>query len=648
MATILTVDELIESRRALSLVDEEVSLSVDEFIEQRRRATSPRISTESFEPDFADISPEGTFSPRIDRFAAAEQAPEVFGPDITGLPPEAQEFVGTEPASFETEADRLRLLTQAVEQDIGRKSAIFIGSFGQGLINLGVGAQELITAPFTDARPAKELRERLGIDPIVPQAETFGEMLAGTAGSLAAIALPLGGIFKAYRAVYAPATVFGAMVLEGLGLATLSQLEAGTEFNPGALAKSFGFGTLFPVGRRLRTAPGRAALTSVLAGAYEAATGKAIESLEDLQRLLIAAGLGAIFGAVGGSTRELPWLRRIKPEIEAKIAETQTVTTPEGDVTTTTITLEGLLRAAETVGLSPKEVKEAGQRTKAPLDPETARLKEVIVAKAEEQGVDLPGEKLQAERLGLPRPEPVPPQMGVPETAGVTGKGTLFPRTTTGEFVEPSLAERQELVTRFQEGTGLELSEGEQQLIQNGPIEQARDFVEEAIATEAPAPAVEPAEVIPPTERVPELETVEKRAASQMTVEELDVAIEAKRTKDRADLVEALGEQGAKDFERLDRTANTSLDPRKAERAFEELQERFGDLTPEQQRLVHGLGETEPTVEELREIRERKLDLQGVGLPPIDPIRTEPTEAGEQVIVPGTEGVTGFAEQALR
>ncbi len=544
-----------------------------------------------FEPDFADISPEGTFSPRIDRFAAAEQAPEVFGPDITGLPPEAEEFVGTEVASFETEADRLRLLTQAVEQDIGRKSAIFVGSLGQGLINLGVGAQELITAPFTDRRPAQELHERLGIDPIVPQAETFGEMLAGTAGSLGAIVIPLGGIFKAYRAVYAPATVFGAMVLEGLGLSTLTQLEAGTEFNPGALAKSFGFGTLFPVGRRLRTAPGRAALTSILAGAYEAATGKAIESLEDVQRLIIAAGLGAIFGAVGGTTRELPWLKRIKPEIEAKIAETQTVTTPEGDVTTTTITLEGLLRAAETVGLSPKEVKEAGQRTKAPLDPETARLKEAIVAKAEEQGVDLPGEKLQAERLGLPRPEPVPPQMGVPETAVRTPKGTLFPRGATGEFVKPTeeppfvperapdpdLVERQELATRFQQGTGLELSEGEQQLIVRGPIEQARDFVEEAVATEVFPPKK------PPTEKTMEGLVDDARLLGAKTVSETEPILPGKAPgtppRDLELLKADLAEAGAR------------------------------DVTPEP--------------------------------------RTEPTEAGEQVVIEGSQAVTGFAEQAL-
>lgn len=69
---------------------------------------------------------------------------------------------------------------------------------------------------------------------------------------------------------------------------------------------------------------------------------------------------------------------------------------------------------------------------------------------------------------------------------------------------------------------------------------------------------------------------------------------------DSEKLVMALGEEGAAEFKRLDRARN-SMDPQRADAAGAEFDARFGDLTPDQERLVYGIGEDPdaPSVEDL-------------------------------------------------
>ncbi len=69
---------------------------------------------------------------------------------------------------------------------------------------------------------------------------------------------------------------------------------------------------------------------------------------------------------------------------------------------------------------------------------------------------------------------------------------------------------------------------------------------------------------------------------------------------DNEKLVMALGEEGAAEFKRLDRARN-SMDPQRADAAGAEFDARFGNLTPDQERLVYGIGEDPdaPSVEDL-------------------------------------------------
>jgi hypothetical protein len=85
---------------------------------------------------------------------------------------------------------------------------------------------------------------------------------------------------------------------------------------------------------------------------------------------------------------------------------------------------------------------------------------------------------------------------------------------------------------------------------------------------------------------------------------------EAVRNEDDADLIIALGEAGAKEFKRLDRARNSS-NRKRADAASAEFDARFGNLTPEQERLVYGeSGDLRPTVDELDEMIKAHSDVE--------------------------------------
>jgi hypothetical protein len=68
---------------------------------------------------------------------------------------------------------------------------------------------------------------------------------------------------------------------------------------------------------------------------------------------------------------------------------------------------------------------------------------------------------------------------------------------------------------------------------------------------------------------------------------------------DDADLVAALGEEGASKFKQLDRARNSS-NPQRADAASAEFDALFGNLTPEQERLIYGdPGNPRPTTDQL-------------------------------------------------
>lgn len=80
--------------------------------------------------------------------------------------------------------------------------------------------------------------------------------------------------------------------------------------------------------------------------------------------------------------------------------------------------------------------------------------------------------------------------------------------------------------------------------------------------------------------------------------DDLERMVSEKGLSDRAKLVRALGEDGAAEFERLDRKRN-SADPQRSDEGSREFEERFGDLTPEQERLVYGIGESDAQADDI-------------------------------------------------
>ena len=73
-------------------------------------------------------------------------------------------------------------------------------------------------------------------------------------------------------------------------------------------------------------------------------------------------------------------------------------------------------------------------------------------------------------------------------------------------------------------------------------------------------------------------------------------------------LIQALGHDGAAEFKRLDRAQN-SADPRRADAAGREMDAKFGNLTPEQQRLVYGIGETGPSADDIAHVLQAHNDV---------------------------------------
>lgn len=93
-----------------------------------------------------------------------------------------------------------------------------------------------------------------------------------------------------------------------------------------------------------------------------------------------------------------------------------------------------------------------------------------------------------------------------------------------------------------------------------------------------------------------------------MTADELRATLDEKQTSDADKLVQALGEQGAKEFNRLDRARN-SIDPARADSASAEFEEKFGDLAPWQERLVYGVGEHGASAEDIKAMLDARYDL---------------------------------------
>lgn len=116
----------------------------------------------------------------------------------------------------------------------------------------------------------------------------------------------------------------------------------------------------------------------------------------------------------------------------------------------------------------------------------------------------------------------------------------------------------------------------------------------------------------------PRAPAVERANLWQLSESEVRAALAEEKTSDHEKLVMALGEEGAKQFNRLDRLANsTTADHARADAAAARLSDIEDSLTPRQRQLVYGIGETGATADDLQHMLDAheniSLDVRGNG-----------------------------------
>lgn len=123
---------------------------------------------------------------------------------------------------------------------------------------------------------------------------------------------------------------------------------------------------------------------------------------------------------------------------------------------------------------------------------------------------------------------------------------------------------------------------------------------------EARGAVVRDAERAAPEEH-PAGEVIGKGDLWRLEPDQLESMLADAKMGDHEKLVRALGsEEEAKEFNRLDRKQNSS-DPSRADAGAAEFDQKYGNLTPEQERLIYGTGETTPAAEDIQHV----LDSHG-------------------------------------
>jgi hypothetical protein len=95
----------------------------------------------------------------------------------------------------------------------------------------------------------------------------------------------------------------------------------------------------------------------------------------------------------------------------------------------------------------------------------------------------------------------------------------------------------------------------------------------------------------------------------EQTPDDLRRMLDEANASDQEKLVMALGEDGAAEFKRLDRARNGTMDTARADAASAEFDARFGNLTPDQERLVYGIGEIDATADDIATVLKAHGDI---------------------------------------
>lgn len=90
----------------------------------------------------------------------------------------------------------------------------------------------------------------------------------------------------------------------------------------------------------------------------------------------------------------------------------------------------------------------------------------------------------------------------------------------------------------------------------------------------------------------------------RLSPEQLEAMLAEQQLSDHDKIVQALGsEEAAREYQRLDRARNDVWNTKRADQAQADLERRFGQLTPEQERLIYGhVGE--PSADDIRQVLE--------------------------------------------
>lgn len=140
-------------------------------------------------------------------------------------------------------------------------------------------------------------------------------------------------------------------------------------------------------------------------------------------------------------------------------------------------------------------------------------------------------------------------------------------------------------------------------LIPPGPEPEAAEVPTTAPEPSLKPPAQEPTPVAEPVQG----EVLTKSDLWKMPREQLEAMLTEKTESDHQKLVRALGsEEAAKEFQRLDRKQN-STDPKRSDEGRKEFDAKFGNLTPDQERLIYGIGETDAQQDDIKTV----LDAHG-------------------------------------
>lgn len=98
---------------------------------------------------------------------------------------------------------------------------------------------------------------------------------------------------------------------------------------------------------------------------------------------------------------------------------------------------------------------------------------------------------------------------------------------------------------------------------------------------------------------------VNQQTLYQMSDDQLTALYQETKMSDKEKLVQVFGEDGAAQFIRLERAAN-SMFPDKADAAQAKLDEMTANLTKDQERLVYGIGDIGATAEDIKEIMDAR------------------------------------------